>query len=74
MHVYDLLIVEMFRVELRVDPSTLPSWITLDTLNDNPCVKLVRYPVSCNKGCANLRFTKTSTHPTSPPRNHCDIG
>lgn len=40
MHVYDLLIVEMFRVELRVDPSTLPSWITLDTLNDNPCVKL----------------------------------
>lgn len=74
MHVYDLLIVEMFQVELRVDPSTLPSWITLDTLNDNPCVKLVRCPVSCNKGCANLRFTKISTHPTSPPRNHCDIG
>lgn len=49
MPVYDLLIVEMFQVELRVDPSTLPSWITLDALEDNPRVKLVHFLVCGNK-------------------------
>ena len=49
MHVYDLIIVEMFKVELRIDPDHLPDWITLDALEDNPTVKVVLWSVSRNK-------------------------
>ena len=46
---YDLIIVEMFKVELRTDPDHLPDWITLDALEDNPSVKVVLWSVSRNK-------------------------
>ena len=74
MHVYDLIIVEMFKVELRIDPDHLPDWITLDALEDNPSVKVVLWSVSATNNPHNLRSTKISRRPTSPQHNRCDIG